>query len=52
MTITELEARCAYHEGNADFFDRRREPHTAHEFRLLARKYRNELNRREEARQK
>jgi hypothetical protein len=47
MTTTELEARVAYHEGNAQFFERGKEPGIAQQFRLLADKYRRELAKRE-----
>jgi hypothetical protein len=49
MTVDQLERRCTFHESTAEAFERNNEPSMAKEFRELARKYQDELDRRKAA---
>jgi hypothetical protein len=46
MSLDQLEAMIRYHLGNAETFDRAREPLMAAEFRKIAEQYQIELMRR------
>jgi hypothetical protein len=46
LTVDQLRSRCAFHEGNAEVYERHNEPGMADQFRQLARKYQEELDKR------